>query len=144
MPAVSSGGVSWAARSSGEKSSSSISAAVTPRAISASHFVDDGEHGVDQRRRLGRRAVRVVVRQRVLLQHALAQQAPGEQHHPLVPGQRAGADQFGQLAEPVGFGQQGGHPGPARRPVRVAVARVPGTELAGVAGERAGSSPTAG
>ena len=120
--------VSCAARSSGAKSSSSISAAVTPRRPVASHRSTTASTASSSAAAFAARAVRVVGRQRALLQHPLAQQPAGEQHHPLVPGQRAGPDQLGQVAQPVGLGEQAGHPGPPRGPVRVAVAGVPGAE----------------
>ena len=54
---------------------------------------------VDERRRLRRASsTRRCATERALLQHRLAQQPAGEQHHALAAGQRAGADQLGQRA----------------------------------------------
>ena len=62
----------------------------------------DREHQVEQRRLLVRGAGGVVGAQRALLEDRLAQEPPGEQDHPLAPGQGAEADQLDDRA-PAGL-----------------------------------------
>ena len=96
------------------------------------------EHHVDERHRLLGGAERVAGRQRALLQHSLARQASAQQHHALVPRERAGTHELGDRRQPVGLGQQRAEPATPSRPRGVAVPGVPGTDGFQVAGERAG------
>ena len=94
------------------------------------------------RRRRARRSCRPCCGRRwvegALLEHTLAQQPPGEQHHPLCARAATRRRRARRGPQPVRLGEQRRHPRPPRPPARVAVAGVPDRERVGVAGERAG------
>ena len=80
--------------------------------------VDDGEHRVDQRGGLRRRAVRVVRGLSALCCSTASRSSrPASSDDPLVPGQRADADELGQRrSSRSASASRLDHPGPPRRP----------------------------